>query len=154
MGNTETPSRHAYLSQLPSASAVRTRSGLARRLPWLIVVVLVAVAAFMFVQYRDARAKLAAANTPAAVNSQVSGLLSRLGKIMVLPENETPTVATVLHADKLKDQTFFAQARDGDKVVVYSKEKEAILYRPSTNQIVTVSGVNVSTGSGNLKADK
>jgi len=69
-----------------------------------------------------------------------------------LPAHETPTVATVVHADKLRGQSFFANARNGDKVLVYGKEKEAILYRPSTDQIVTIAPVTVTPTGSNLSS--
>ncbi|MEO7364045.1 MAG: hypothetical protein ABIV43_00865, partial [Candidatus Saccharimonadales bacterium] len=62
----------------------------------------------------------------------------------IVPADETPTVATVSNVEKLKGQTFFANAQIGDKVIVYVNAKQAILYRPSTNQIVTMAPVNDS----------
>jgi len=73
-------------------------------------------------------------------------LLDKLRKVVVLPASETPTIATVVNADKLTSQPFFAHAQDGDKVVLFSTQKEAILYRPSTGQIVNMLWpVNLST---------
>lgn len=116
--------------------------------PWLLVVVLLAFSVFMFGQYRQAKDKTVA-TTPAAVNQRVDDVVSRVGKLIILPKDQKPTVATVLHADRLKDQAFFADAKDGDKILVYSSEKRAILYRPSTNQLVNVSSVTVTpTGTG------
>jgi hypothetical protein len=119
-------------------------------LPWAIVIVLTLFSLFLLTQYHDAQAKLKA-GTSSTANAQTSALVAKVRKLVVLPEDETPTVATVVSADKLKSQTFFANASNGDKVLVYSKEKEAILYRPSTNQIVTIAPVNVtSSGASSL----
>jgi hypothetical protein len=73
---------------------------------------------------------------------QVNDTLGKVARLVIVPSGETPTVATVSNADKLKAQTFFANAKDGDKVIVYAKAKQAILYRPSTNQIVTMAPVS------------
>ena len=62
---------------------------------------------------------------------------------MDLPEGEDPSVATVLDKEKLKDQPFFARAENGDKVIIYTKAGQAILYRPSTNRIITVAPINL-----------
>ncbi|HVW23307.1 MAG TPA: hypothetical protein VHB51_02405 [Candidatus Saccharimonadales bacterium] len=103
--------------------------------PWLLVIVLIAVSLFLFQQYREAKDKL---QHQSGASQQAAGVISRVRKLVVLPANEKPTVATVQDASKLRSQTFFANARNGDKVLIYANEKEAILYRPSTNQIVTI----------------
>lgn len=126
------------------AKPPRTRGLFSKKyLPWLIILVLLLVLVFLYVEYRSAQNKLTGDNQTTAA------LVSELRKIVVLPSNETPTVATVINADKLKSQTFFAHALDGDKVIVYNREKEAILYRPSTNQIVTIAPVTVTPSSRN-----
>lgn len=111
--------------------------------PWLLVLGLLVFSVFMFAQYQQAKNKVAS-NTPAAANKQVEDVVTKVGKLIILPKDQKPTVATVVHSDKLKDQIFFANAKDGDKVLVYSNQKQAILYRPSTNQLVNVSSVTVT----------
>ncbi|MDB5176261.1 MAG: hypothetical protein JWM81_1119 [Candidatus Saccharibacteria bacterium] len=125
--------------KLPTPSVHVTK----KQLPWLITAVLVIISVFMFIQYRQAQNKLQGGSQ----NARVSGLLKDVSRVIILPTNETPTVATVTNAAKLANQSFFKKAQDGDKVIVYSGQKEAILYRPSTKQIVTVSTVSVSDGS-------
>lgn len=66
-----------------------------------------------------------------------------VGKLMVLPENEVPTYATVNDLEPLKGNLFFEKARLGDKVLVYSKNGKAILYRPSENKIIEVGPLNI-----------
>jgi hypothetical protein len=103
-------------------------------LPWVFVAVLLLLSLFLLSQYKDAKQKVQSSNTA----SQTATLLNDVRKIFVLPTSGTPTIATVSSVDKLKNQEFFANAKDGDKVIVYSAEKRAILYRPSTQQIVNV----------------
>jgi len=67
----------------------------------------------------------------------------QVGKLMVLPTDETPTLATVSDPEKLRDQAFFANAMKGDKVLVYSNAKKAILYSPSLNKIIEVAPINL-----------
>ncbi len=114
-----------------------------KTIPWIIVGVLVVCSVFLFGQYRAAEHKLRAGGIPTA-SKQVTDVITKVRKLIILPADETPTVATVKNADKLKGQSFFVSAKEGDKVVVYSREKLAILYRPSVNQIVTVQSVSVS----------
>lgn len=68
---------------------------------------------------------------------EIADIVSKISKFMSLPAEE-PSLATVLEADKLKDQPFFAKAENGDKVLIYAVAKKAILYRPSTNMVIDV----------------
>jgi len=79
------------------------------------------------------------ANPQALVEKQTQALIDRVGLLMQLPKSETPTVAAVSDAAAAKQQSaFFANAANGDKVLMYVKAGEAILYRPSTNKIILV----------------
>jgi len=79
------------------------------------------------------------ANPQALVEKQTQALIDRVGLLMQLPKSETPTVAGVSDAAAAKQQSaFFANAANGDKVLMYVKAGEAILYRPSTNKIILV----------------
>jgi len=75
---------------------------------------------------------------------QVAQVVSAVGKLMLLPTNETPTVATVSDPSKLKDQPFFANSQAGDEVLVYQQNRIAILYSPDQNKIIQVSPLNIS----------
>jgi hypothetical protein len=76
--------------------------------------------------------------TASGPHEEVSGLTAKVGELMDLPNNEEPMVATVSDVTKLANQPFFAKALNGDKVLAYTKNKKAILYRPSTNKIIEV----------------
>lgn len=116
------------------------------RLPWFLVFVLVLLSVFLLQQYREAKQKLQAP-TPASKAKQVNSVVSRVGKLIILPTGEKPTVITVKDASKLKGEQFYANAKDGDVTLVYPQHKKAVLYRPSDNIIVNVAAVNVTSGS-------
>jgi len=78
----------------------------------------------------------------------VAGLLSDIGKLIVLPENEQPTVATVSDPDRLRDQEFFKNAKQGDKVLIYTNARKAILYDPIANKIIEVAPLNLGDTAG------
>ena len=58
-------------------------------------------------------------------------------------QGEDPTVATVVDPERLRDQPFFANAKQGDKVLIYTNAKKAILYSPESNKIIEVAPVNI-----------
>lgn len=80
----------------------------------------------------------------AQAQAEVDKLVSDVGKLINLPSDEKPTVATVTDASKVKDQPFFANAKNNDKVLIYQKAAKAILFRPSENRIIEVGAVNIN----------
>lgn len=106
----------------------------------LVVIALggVGTSVYLGIQYKNA--KNGTANNDA---KETEELVKEIGKVMELPEGETPTLATVQDKSKLQDQDFFKKAENGDKVLVYMTAKKAILYRPSTKKIIEVSPVNM-----------
>jgi hypothetical protein len=74
---------------------------------------------------------------------EVAQLVAKVGELIVLPSDELPTIATVADPEKLKDQAFFVNAKAGDRVLLYTKAKKAILYDPEAHKIVEVSPINI-----------
>ena len=70
-------------------------------------------------------------------------LLVKLGKLIDLPAEE-PTVATVTNADQIISQPFFAKAKNGYRVILYTNGRLAILYDDKANKIINVGTINVS----------
>jgi len=85
--------------------------------------------------------------------SEVSVLVEKVGTHMFLPVGEIPSVATVSEPEKLQGQEFFSQAKKGDKVLIYSNAKKAILYDPNADKIVTIAPIfldpKLENNSGN-----
>lgn len=89
-------------------------------------------------------------NSTKATQAEVDALVKEVGQFMVLPDNEEPTVATVTDPEKLKDQVFFAKAKSGYKVLIYTNAKKAILYDPVEHKIIEVAPINIDAkASGN-----
>lgn len=76
---------------------------------------------------------------------KTTSLLTEVNLLYDLPTDESPTVATVSDKTKLKNQPFFSKAENGDKVLIYTKAKKAILYRPTTHKIVEVSPLTITS---------
>jgi len=112
----------------------------------IVVLVLFIVAAasaiYFYVKYNNIK------NNPSSIASaQTSKVVAEVGKLMNLPTNETPTIATVSNKSKLSNQPFFKNAQNGDKLLIYTNDKEAILYRPSTNKIINVGPIVLNNGT-------
>ncbi len=80
----------------------------------------------------------------AQAQAEADKLVGEVGKLISLPSDEKPTIATVSDAEKVKSQAFFKNAANGDRVLIYTNAKKAILYRPSENRIVEVGAVNIN----------
>lgn len=62
-------------------------------------------------------------------------VIEKVAELAVIPENETPEVATIADINQLNNQVFFQKAENGDKVLIYRGAKLVILYR-SVNKII------------------
>lgn len=71
-------------------------------------------------------------------------IIASIGKLIDLPMDEEPTVATITNVERLQNQPFFKKAQNGDNVLIYEKAGKAILYRPSINKIIDVSPINIT----------
>jgi hypothetical protein len=113
-----------------------------------LIFILIALAAFFFlVKYGQNKVSLKQlASSQKTSNQGVGQLVSAVGKLMELPQ-ETPIAATISDITKLKNQPFFTNAQNGDRVLVFTQAKKAILYRPSNNKIINVSSLSFSPTS-------
>ncbi|MCX6761276.1 MAG: LytR C-terminal domain-containing protein [Candidatus Moranbacteria bacterium] len=112
---------------------------LIKKIGSLIMVVvflgLLGTSVYFYLKYRKA-----VANPNVAIQDEVKDISEKIGKFMELPA-EIPTVATVSDKEKLQGQAFFANAQNGDRVLIYSKSQKAILWRPTTNKVIEVASL-------------
>lgn len=80
-----------------------------------------------------------------AQQKQNDELIAKVGKLIALPKNEKPVIASVDDKTKLKDQPFFKDAENGDKLLMYAQTKKAIIYRESTNQLINVGPIAITS---------
>ena len=81
-----------------------------------------------------------------AIKEEIKKLVDQVGKLIAVPD-ETPTVATVSDSEKLKPNPFFQNAQNGDKVLIFTSAKKAIIYRPNDNKIIEVGPLSIGTPS-------
>ena len=107
-------------------------------IPLMLFVVAVVFAVYSYTQLAELRG-----DPQRVAEKEVEELVNRVGKLIVLPEGEQPTVATVSDVESLREQPFFAQAKNGDKVLIYTNARKVILYDPVKNKIVEVAPLNI-----------
>jgi hypothetical protein len=77
-------------------------------------------------------------------NKRIEEIVKKVNKLMLLPEGETPVLATINDADTLsKEQAFYLGSENGDVVLIYKQALKAIIYSPAKNVIINVGPVTV-----------
>ena len=110
---------------------------------YIILLFVVVICLVLFFVFKD---KILSKNTEdVLLNKEVKTLTQRVGEHIFLPEGEVPTIATVSDPEALRGQTFFVDAKKGDKVLIFPNAKKAILYDPIADKIITIAPLN--TGS-------
>lgn len=119
------------------------KSRLMKVLSIIIFLAALGAAGYYFYRYQDVKK-----HPDKLTQQEVAGLKKAIAQLIELPANEEPTLATVTDADALKkEQPFFVNAQNGDKVLVYVAAKKAILYRPSTGKLIEVGPVTIEPNS-------
>lgn len=114
----------------------------------LFIVVLVVLTGFMVYKYVHSQNDVKRLSNPVeSAREETRQLVAKVGRLVEIPTNETPTIATVNDASKLKDQAFYAKAQNGDKVLIFSQAKRAILYRPSMDKIIELAPINIGNNA-------
>jgi len=104
--------------------------------------------------YKKYEQKVARLSTPEGqqevVKQETAALVAKVKRLIVLPEDEEPTVASILDAEGLaKDQPFYKDSHNGDKVIIYVKAQKAIIYDPNRDLLVNVGPVFIENrGAG------
>lgn len=109
----------------------------------LIVIAVLAIGSSVYFYREYAKTQKLLKNPTEATKEETRELVAKVEKLIELPTGEEPTVATVTDKKKVKDQQFFTKAENEDKVLIYTKAKKAILYRPKINKIIEVAPVYI-----------
>lgn len=107
----------------------------------ILVVIFAGSSYYFFAKYQTLRE-----NPNAITQEEIDTLLAEVGELILLPQDEVPTIATVADPEALKDQAFFANAQKDDRVLIYAGAQKAILYSPARKQVIEVAPVNIGEG--------
>ncbi len=114
-----------------------------------LIVVFAGIAGFSLWKWQSLKAdpKVSAQETS-------SRIIKKAGEIYELPSGEEPTVALIQDKTKLKNQSFFGKAKNGDYVLMYTKSKLALLYREKDNRIINAGPISIDDSSGSPESIK
>lgn len=123
---------------------------LQKLIPLFIILALVGLGAggYFYWQYQQIKSQEILSQDPQkAADLEKKKLIAEIGKLIELPLGEEPTVATVTDIEKLKDQPFFQKSKNGDKVLIYTNSKKAILFDPISHKVIDVAPINIGSDS-------
>lgn len=103
---------------------------------FIVLIIVLALTSFYFY-------KKSISTADQTSQKETNALVQKVGKLVILPEGEVPTIATVSDPDALKGQAFFVDAKKGYKVLIYSKDQKAILYDPVSKRVVNIAPINI-----------
>lgn len=116
-----------------------------------VVVIIAAIpAVYFYKQYKNSQTMLS--NLQSGKQEELLKTVESVGKLMLLPADETPVLAVVSDKEKLNSQSFFSRAENGDSALIYPKAKKVILYRPSINKIIEVSNISINSNESTQAA--
>lgn len=122
----------------------------------LLLVVVSSGGIYFFTQYKTISSEISRLRGDPTANAEkeIDDLLAKVGELTELPVDERPTVATVTDKEAVSEQAFFRSAENGDRVLIYTEARRAILYRPSTNKVIEIAPVNIGNNqAGDTQVD-
>ena len=113
-----------------------------------VVVCVLGVFVWLFLQYRGVKQEVLLLSSDkesvAMQQNEIDSILAQVQKHMLLPDTQTPVVATIVNAASLaEEQAFYRNAVDGDILLVYPEK--ALIYSPTRNVLINVGPVYVES---------
>jgi len=140
------PAQPQVQSQAPPVKPKRKKSPAKFIFFMLLGFLIAGVGGYSYYMYWNSQQqleKLRQASPQTYVDLETEALVNKVGQHFLLPK-ETPLIRTLQGVDQnMRNEPFYANAKDGDKVLVYSQR--AILYDPSTDKIIEVGAVRPVT---------
>ncbi len=126
-----------------ASATTHKKRGLKSLIVFLVFTVLIGACAWLFINYNNAQKQVnyLSGLTAEDMNKKTTDeLLEKIGKLILLPEDEQMTISTIQDIEKLvAEEPFFEKAQNGDKVIIYNDR--AIIYSPTKNILVNVGPV-------------
>lgn len=119
-----------------------------RALIMFVILALAALSGLLVYKYIHAQNEVTRLSNPQeSAKEETRQLTAKVGRLVEIPTNETPTIATVSDVTKLQSQAFYANAKNGDKVLIFNQARKAFLYRPSTDKLIEIAPINIGNSA-------
>jgi heme/copper-type cytochrome/quinol oxidase subunit 2 len=109
----------------------------------VIVLIILVIAAGVAVAIYYNKIRVLKQDPNKVAQEKIIEVVSKVSKIIDLPTGETPVIATISDTTPLANNPFFANAKIGDEVLMYTVSRKAFLYDPKANIIVEVASLNI-----------
>ena len=106
-----------------------------KRVLWITLIVIAIVVMYTLIMGAVYKNQMASKKKAQAKEEQET--VDKISKLLRLP-NETPLVTTVYNEKDFANNNLFRPVKKGDKILLFINAKQAVIYRPSTNQVVEV----------------
>ena len=117
------------------------------KIVWLSILVLFLITAggfgWVIYKYKIYEGAKESAARQEEIKKDTAKLVGKVGEHVLLPVGEEPKVATIVDIEKLKkDQPdFYANAKNGDKVLIYFISQKAFIYDPENDIVINIGPV-------------
>ena len=109
---------------------------------FVLIIILAIGFVYYFAQYR----KLSK-DPNALAKEKTAQVIKKISELAVVPNDPNAVLASVSDITKLKGQTFFENAQNGDEIVIFPTAMRAVLYRPSIDKIINIGPLASSPSS-------
>jgi len=141
----QTEKKHRSIDGIiPSALLIQNKSARQTAVKPLILLVIALTVGIFVTSYFAFVRQSPIVNAPGSNNGD---LLSTVSRHYILPTDEVPAQATITDQSKVSS-AFQGKAKNGDRLLIYQKNKQAVIYRPSVDRVVNVVPVQIDTPQG------
>lgn len=111
----------------------------------ILVIFLVGLGVATFYFYKKSKI-----TPPVSSLNELDKTIEEISKVALLPNDDSPTLFSVTDPTQLTSDAFFNASLSGDEMLLYPRIGFAILYRPSTKQVINMIHFNPSSNTGEV----
>lgn len=118
---------------------MKSNKKIIRYLLIIIPIVICFVLIFVFTnrkQNKDTKDTATTAVETVGLSDNDKKIVEKASKLIEMPTNETPVIATVVDKTKNENDEFLKAADNGDLIIIFPNNNMRFIYRESSNQII------------------